>query len=228
MDIDSCLDSGGAWNYIKGECSKTPTKESVVFQFQIHPNLPEQACSSLPNNKSISEENEFPKLIKNGWVELLRSDYKNGREFYPCIQDIVVIFPSKNEFLEFLSKAGSSPQYPFYSAADFNLMTSIFEAVAQSGDPMAYDLLLTKDTRNSASEMDAPLYSTLRNNPSAYLEAFQKLSNAQKKIAVRTQYDFNEPINKQLFDIKSLGTNDVNLRSAAEQFNKLMKTQNGS
>lgn len=93
---------------------------------------------------------------------------------------------------------------------------------------MAYDLLLTKDTRNSASEMDAPLYSTLRNNPSAYLEAFQKLSNAQKKIAVRTQYDFNEPINKQLFDIKSLGTNDVNLRSAAEQFNKLMKTQNGS
>lgn len=227
IEIDSCLDSGGAWNYMKSECVKAPIKGQIVFQFEIHPKLQASACSSLPTVEALSEESEFPKLLKKGWVRLLNADYQADRKFYPCLQNVVVTFPNADEFYAFLRQAGPSTQYPFYSAADLNLMTAIFEHVARSGDPKAYNLLLLKDTRNSVSEMDAPLYATLRKNPPAYILAFDKLSLEQKKVAVGAQYDLNEPIAAQLFNVKDLDAVDASLGKAAEQFNDLMKAEVG-
>lgn len=210
-----------------GMAGKVPKEMAQIeFQFQIHPNLQGDTCAALPTEKDLSEEIEFPKLLRHGWVKLLRADYKEGRKFYPCFQLVAVVFPSLEEFHEFLRQAQSSPQYPFYSAGDYNLMTAIFEGIARSGDPQAYDLLLLKDTQNSASELDAPLYSKLRKNVRAYLTAFQKLDLKQKKAAVRTQYDFNKPLDKQIFDVRNLGAANSKLSGAAKLFNSLMRQVN--
>ena len=109
-------------------------KTPVAFEFEIHPKLAAEHCARLPNAGEISQEEAFPELIARGWLTLKGSTFDAGREFYPCMQDVRVEFPTEQLYHEFVRTMSACPQYPFYSGADYTLQSRIFERTAASGD----------------------------------------------------------------------------------------------
>jgi len=199
--------------------------EPVELTVRIHPKVAADACARLPEASDLSMEDDFPKLLSSGWVRLDHSDFDAQREFYPCFQDVTVSFPSAGIFHEFLSSMSDCPQYPFYSGADYNLQTAIFERVAKSGDATAYGRLLAKDGSRCASEMNAPLYSILRKHPAAFAQAFRSLSATQQRLAAATQYDFNLEVEEQQFSARSLNGLSPEATKAARKFNELLAAE---
>lgn len=199
----------------------TARAEGRKFKISIHPNVSEEQCSKISDKFGFDEEKDFPKLLKKGWVALEKHSFEKTRKFYPCMQDVVAEFPTEQDFCEFLRDADRSPQYPFYSGADYGLQTSIFEHVAKTGDMVAYKILLSKDGR-SDSELNAPLYAILRRNPECFLETFSLLKREQQEIVAKSQYDFNLKTNSQKIKIEGKIKASKVLTGAAKKFNSML------
>jgi hypothetical protein len=197
----------------------------IEVTLRIHPKVAANACARLPEASDLSTETDFPKLLSSGWVRLSDSSFDAQREFYPCFQDVTVSFPSADRFYEFVSSMSDCPQYPFYSGADYNLQTAIFEYAAKSGDSAAYGRLLAKDGNRCASEMNAPLYSILRKHPAAFAQAFRALSAVQQQVVAATQYDFNLELEEQQFSARSLEGLSPEAANAARKFNELLAAE---
>jgi hypothetical protein len=192
-----------------------------VFRIQIHPKAGAKECSTLPAADALPEEDDYPRLLKRGWVKLQKSNFDEHREFYPCLQDVVVTFPEPKAFYQFVATMSACPQYPFYSGADYALQTAIFERAAQSGDADAYQRLLAKDGR-CVSELNPPLYSVLRRNPERFLQTFRRLSESQQLVVAATQYDFNLELRDQQFGAGVLSKLPGEVVPAARRFNELL------
>lgn len=194
--------------------------ESVIVRFQIHPKVQQEGCGKIPSVLDLKEDQEFLKVLKNGWVKLKKCSFDEKRKPYPCLQNVEVQFPRKKDFYDFLMEFDGMVQYPFYSGADYALFTKIFELVSKTGDERAYKILLLKNTSGSASELNAPLFAILREDPRVFGKVFFLLDQKQKEIAVQAQYDFNYPASKQLLKINGeMGTTE---RKGALEFNKMM------
>lgn len=207
------------------------SEQSVEIHFRIHPQSKSTECSKLFGPKptgdqieELSRESDYVIIINRGWVRLDGYDYIQNREFYPCFQDIIVLFPSLSSFHAFAKEMTSCSQYPFYSGADYALQTAIFEKAALTGDIHLYIILLSKDGR-CASEMNPPLYSILRKNPEALVIAFNKLNKEQKQIAVATQYDFNLDLQNQIITKQQIARLPKFLKQTAQEFNEMMQSE---
>ena len=204
------------------------TGQNVEIRLRIHPQSKTMECSELfgatstdDEIKELSLEPDYKILLKRGWIRLEGYDYIQKRQFYPCFQDIVVVFPTLSSFHTFSKEMTSCPQYPFYSGADYALQTAIFENAVLTGDIDLYIILLSKDGR-SASEMNPPLYSILRKNPEALLTAFSNLNTEQKQIAIATQYDFNLGLQDQIITEQQIEKLPKLLKQTAQEFNEMM------
>src|SRR6185295_12317992 len=191
---------GGIYLVLSIFSSVFASNENIILKLEIHPRISANKCSEtlkfddLRNDSDFEKDLEFPKILAKGWVSLENFSFDEKREFYPCIQNVKVQFPSLKIFHEFLLKANACVND---FGADYELFTSAFEYVARKGDIEAYKIILLKDDRNSASEASAPLYSILRRNPRVFSKAFASLSKEQKQIAVQVQYDFNLLVEEQ-------------------------------
>jgi hypothetical protein len=192
----------------------------IRIEFQIHPQLTGGQCAHLPAVANLAEEEDFPKVISKGWVALRKSSFDKERN-PPCVQDVEVLFPSPRELLAFASAMSGCPQYPFYSGADHELQTAIFEYTAHSADAAAYHRLLSKNG-DCASELNPPLYSILRKNPAAFLRAFAALDAEQQRVAAATQYDFNLAVEVQQLDLSRLQDLSPESAASARRFNELL------
>ncbi len=173
----------------------------VVIEFKMHPGIDASQCAKPPNIINLAQEVEFPKVLNKGWVSLVNYTFDGKRKLYPCMQTVRVRFPNMTEFYKFISESDGMIQYPFYSGADYAFIASILEYVERKGDERAYKILMLKDTRNSASESLAPLYSILRKNPRVFGRVFASLNKEQKQIAAQTQYDFNHQVEEQVIRV---------------------------
>lgn len=202
----------------------------IDIEFTIHPQGENFECSRKYSGKEMGKyispdrEPHFFQLLNKEMLYFVKSDFNADREFYPCFQTCNAIFKDKKSLCDFVEQMGCCPQYPWYSGADFAIYEAIIKYAVDTGDQCVYRALLLKDTKNSASELDGPLYSRLRKNLKAFLTAFSGLSIEQKKVVIRTQYDHNKPVELQLIDISSHEIKESrDLIYAAKDYNILLK-----
>ena len=197
--------------------------KAISIEFRIHPKLAADQCTRLPTVANLAEEEDFPKVLSKGWAALRESSFDESRD-YPCLQDVTVVFPSPQALHGFISQMSACPQYPFYSGADYELQTAVFEYAASSADATAYRRLLAKDGR-CVSEMNPPLYAILRKNQQALLRAFASLGAEQQRVAAATQFDFNLSVEEQQFDVEHLQDSSSESEANALHFNQLLATE---
>lgn len=202
----------------------------IDIEFTIHPQGANFECDRKYPEKELhryispDREPQFSQLLKKGKLSFVKSDFDADRKFYPCFQTYNAKFKDQKSLCKFVVQMGCCPEYPWYSSADFALYEAIIKYAADTGDKCLYRALLLKDTKKSASELDGPLYSGLRKNLKAFLSAFSRLSEEQKRVVLRTQCDFNSSIESQLIDIDSPEIRGKpNLIEAARKYNQLWK-----
>ena len=193
---------------------------SVTFEIEMHPALNRDLCGALPAASDIPQEEDFLGLLRHSWVSLVESTYDETRK-WPCMQRVVVTFPTYGTYVEFASSMSRCPQYPFYSGADYALQTAIFERAVADSDEVVIQYLMKKNGL-CASELNPPLFSILRKNPLTFLRVYGKLSPREKRVVVETQYDFNSKVEEQQFSPETTHALPDSLRKEAESFNQAL------
>jgi len=187
---------------------------------KVHPDVSEAECGTF----QIEEDHPgLAALNEKGIIRVRQFSYSALRHFHKCQQTLKITFNKKSEYYQYLTNLHGCVPYPFYgSGADYHFMMSAMEQAASSGDIKAYSILMAKDSEGCASELNQDLFDVLLENQFAFIRAFKELEFKKRQRTVANYFSYSLNLEKQLFSNSQINLLPKNLRTAAEDYNKML------